>query len=100
MDNGDINILKLRLKNEYQKKQEIKTQILKSIVQNKKIKPIYRAYAHIILQRRKINAYKFKHICLKNNRNSSVYNNFYLSRFVLKNLALSNKLQNVKLNSW
>lgn len=100
MDYAKINLLKLKLKNEYKKKQEIKTQILKSIVQNKKIKPAYRAYASLVLQKRKKSAYKFKHVCLKNNRSSSVHNNFYLSRFVLKNLALRNKLQNVKLNSW
>ena len=40
MDNAKINLLKLKLKNEYKKKQEIKTQILKSIVQNQML-PLY-----------------------------------------------------------
>jgi len=100
MNNGELNLIKLKTKNNYKKRQEIKTQILKSITQNKKIKPIYRSYASIMLQKRVLTKYKFKHVCLKNNRHASVLNKFYISRHFLKNLALENRLQNVKLNNW
>ena len=100
MNNGQLNLIKLKSKNNYKKRQEIKTQILKSITQNKKIKPVYRSYANIMLQKRVLNKYKFKHVCLNNNRHAAVFNKFYLSRHFLKNLALENKLQNIKLNNW
>jgi len=100
MDNGDINILKLKLKLDYIKKQEIKLQLLKSIIQNKKIKLSIRYYAKILFMKRKNNFFKFKHICLKNNRNAAVFNNFYFSRHIIKDFAIENKLQNIKINSW
>ena len=100
MSNEDINLIKLKIKLDYQKKQELKSQILKSIVQNKKVVPTYRLYAFFLLKKRKNINYKFKHICLKTGKSSSIYNKFFLSRFVLKNLALENKLQNLKIDSW
>ena len=65
MSNEDINLIKLKIKLDYQKKQELKSQILKSIVQNKKVIPTYRLYAFFLLKKRKNINYKFKHICLK-----------------------------------
>lgn len=44
--------------------------------------------------------YKFKHICLKNNKSSAVYNNTYLSKYALKNSLLDGSAQNIKINSW
>jgi hypothetical protein len=29
-----------------------------------------------------------------------VFNNFYFSRHIIKDFAIENKLQNIKLNSW
>jgi len=100
MRKEDINILKLKLKNNYIKKNEVKTYILKSIVQNRKLPPIYQNYASMLLARRSIKMYKFKHICLKNNKASSVYNSFYLSKYALKESMYDNKTQALRINSW
>jgi len=100
MKTSELNILKLKQKLTYQKKNEIKYKILKSIIQCNKITPIYQNYARLLLSKRKISFLKFKHICLKNNRGSSVYNDFFLSKYCIKNLMLKNTAQNIKLNSW
>jgi len=100
MNNFDVNILKLKKKINYKKKNEVKTMILRSIVQNRKISPTYQKYASYILSKGNITNYKFKHMCLKNNKRSSVYNSFYLSKYAIKNYLLDNKLQNIKINSW
>ncbi len=99
MKTSELKILKLKQKLFYQKKNEIKTKILKSITQCNKIEPIYQNYANQLLSKRKINFYKIKHICLKTNRGSGVYNSFFLSKFSIKNLMLDNKVQNIKLKS-
>jgi len=100
MNNFDINILKLKKKTNYKKKNEVKTMILKSIVHNRKISSTYQRYAAYTLSKKNITNYKFKHMCLKNNKRSSVYNSFYLSKYAIKNYLLDNKLQNIRLNSW
>ena len=100
MKTAELKILKLKQKLLYQKKNEIKYKILKSVLQCNKIIPVYQNYAKLLLSKRKINFLKFKHICLKNNRGSSVYNSFFLSKYCIKNLMLDNKAQNIKINSW
>jgi len=100
MRKEDLNMIKLKKKINIKKKNEVKVIILKSILQNRKITPVYQTYASYILNKRKLIAYKFKHICLKNNKNSSVNNSFYVSKYVLKNYLTYGKAQNCKLNSW
>lgn len=100
MRKEDINMLKLKKKNIYRKNNEVKTLILKSVVQNNKLAPVYKNYAFYILSKRIKNMYKFKHICLKNNKSSSVYNNTYLSKYALKALLINGSAQNLKINSW
>ena len=90
----------MKKKLNYMKKQEIKVQILKSIVRNKKISPNLRIYANKLLEKRNLAKYKYKHICLKNNKRSSVSNKFFFSKYVIKKCAISNDLQNVKIDSW
>lgn len=99
MKKEDINILKLKKKTYYKKKNELKFQLLKSILKNQKIPQIYQNYAFYLLSKRKINFFKFKHICLTNNKASSVENSTYVSKYALKNLLLSNKSQNIRINS-
>jgi len=100
MRREDIKLLKLKKKLIYLKKNEIKTNLLKSIIQNNKVLNIYKSYAGLLLNKRKINMYKFKHVCLKNHKNSSVNNNSFLSKYGVKNLLKNNKMQNIKINSW
>ena len=100
MKKEDINILKLKKKLIYKKKNEIKSNILKSLTQNNKIPPVYKSFAAHKLSKRKITSYKFKHICLVNNRSTSVYNLTFTSKFHIKNLMIQNKAQNLRINSW
>jgi hypothetical protein len=100
MRKEDINMLKLKKKNIYKKNQEVKSLILKSIVQNSKLHPAYKNYAFFMLAKRKKNFYKFKHICLKNNKSASVYNSMYLSKYAIKELMINGSAQNLKINSW
>ena len=100
MKNEDIRLIIIKKKFNYIKKQEIKVQILKSIVRNKKVNPSLRIYANKLLEKRDLTKYKYKHICLKNNKRSSVSNKFFLSKFAIKKYSISNDLQNVKVDSW
>lgn len=99
MKKEDINILKIKKKLIYLKKNEVKTILLKSIIQNNKIPNIYKSYAQSVIGTRKLSCLRFKHICLKNNKSSSVYNSVYLSKYGFKNLLLNTTAQNIKLNS-
>jgi len=60
----------------------------------------YTNYGTFLLSKKNINSLKFKHLCLKNNKYSSVNNSFYVSKYVLKDLLTNNKAQNCKVNSW
>jgi len=99
MRKEDINLLKLKKKLIYKKKNEIKSILLKSIEQNNKIPPVYKSLASYKLLTRKILNYKFKHVCLVNNKSSSVYNTTFTSKFHFKNLMIQNKSQNLRINS-
>lgn len=99
MRKEDINILKLKKKNNWSLKNEIKLKLLKGITCNQNIKKIYRNFAFYKLSQKSINR-KFKHICLKNNKTSSINNNFYVSKYQVKFMLSSNKAQNITLNSW
>lgn len=100
MRKEDLNMIKLKKKINFKKKNELKRTILKSIIQNRKVSCVYQSYANFLICKQKNNFYKFKHICLKNNKSSSVSNRFYLSKYVIKNYLTFNKAQNCKLNSW
>ncbi len=100
MKNEDIRIILIKKKLNYLKKQEIKVQILKSIVRNKKISPYLRIYSNKLLEKRNLTKYKYKHICLKNNKRSSVSNKFFFSKYAIKKCTILNDLQNVKIDSW
>jgi len=100
------NKLKIN-KDLYKRKQfikfEIKKIILKSIIQNKNIKPIIRANA--IYKLSKINNYfsiskQKNNICLKTGRIKGVLKITQTSRHYLKKLLINNNLQNIKINSW
>lgn len=100
MRKEDINIIKIKKKINLKKKHELKFLLLKSILQNRKIKPVYKTYASYLIGKNKNNFYKFKNICLKNNKYSSVSNSLYVSKYVTKQYLTFNKVQNCKINSW
>jgi len=84
-------------------KNEIKKIILKSILQNKSLKPIIRANANYFLSKfkNKYNLSKQKNnICLKTGRIKGIFSKLNLSRHFSKKLLISNNLQNIKINSW
>lgn len=103
MKNKIINIKKDILKRKKFTKTEIKKILLKSVIQNKNIKPIIRAKA---LRK----SYKFSYlsyiskqnnnICLKTGRIKGVYNMFNLSRHSIKKIGVLGNLQNIKVASW
>lgn len=100
MRKEDINMIKIKKKINWRKKNEVKRKILTSISKNRNIAPIYQNYAAYTIGKQKNNFYKFKHICLKNNKYSSVSNRFYVCKYVIKNYLTYNKAQNCRINSW
>jgi hypothetical protein len=92
-------MIKVKKKKNTQKNNEIKNIILKSLSQNMQINLLYRNYARFLLDKKKNNYYRFKHLCLKNNRYSSINNTFYISKYVIKNYITNNKAQNCRINS-
>ena len=98
MRKEDINILKLKKKNNFIQKNEIKGAVLKSMVNNRNLAKVYRNFAAYKLGKG-AGFKKFHHICLKNNKASSINNKFYLSKYALKNAVTLNKAQNISLSS-
>lgn len=96
-------IHKERIKRINYTKNEIKKIILKSIVQNKNIKPITRALA-----RYKLTQFKKKssisrqnnNLCLMSGRIKGVFKQYNLSRHFIKKFLTSNNLQNTNIKCW
>lgn len=101
--NNIINIKKEFLKKKKFLKNEIKKIILKSITNNKNIKPIIRANAYYKLSKLKISSSISKqknNICLKTGRIGGVYKFSNFSRHYIKKLFDQNNLQNIKIKNW
>lgn len=100
--NNLTKIEKELLKAKFAVKFEIKKIILKSILSNKNVKPITRAYANyklsLILNRTAIS--KRNNVCLKTGRFKGVYKLSNLSRHQMKKLFINNNLQNIQINNW
>jgi len=97
------NILKIHKEMFLQKifiKNEIKTIILKSIIQNNNVKPIYRANALYKLSKltKKMGISKHNNICLKSGRSKGVYKLTNFSRHYMRKLFVQNNLQNIKIS--
>ena len=98
----NINISTEKIKRLKYIKTELRKVILKSIVLNKNIKNTLRLHASIkcrSLPKRASIAKQHK-VCTLNGRQRGVYPKFMLSRHMLKNLGLHNKLQNIRTQSW
>jgi ribosomal protein S14 len=99
------NILKINkdfIKKKNFIKQEIKKMILKSIIQNKNLKPIIRSLALYKLSRINLKASISKqnnNICLLSGRIGGVLKNTNLSRHSMKKLSINGNLQNIKITT-
>jgi len=90
-----INIIKDKLKRKKRVKIDIKYKLLKSIIQNKNIKPTVRMYAMY-----KYNIKNTKNnMCLITGRFGGVYKFCNMSRHMIKKFSSLNKLQNIKIIS-
>ena len=81
---------------------EIKKILLKSIIQNKNIKPLIRVKA--IRRNCKFSYLSYiskqnNNICLKTGRIKGVYNMFNISRHCIKKMSVLGNLQNIKIAS-
>lgn len=100
--NNLTKIEKEVLKAKFAVKFEIKKIILKSILSNKNVKPIIRAYANykLSLMLSKSSISRQNNVCLKTGRFKSVYKIANLSRHQMKKLFINNNLQNIQVNNW
>lgn len=103
MKNNILNIKKEFFKKKNYIKYEIKKLILKSIINNKNLKPIIRANATYklskIINKTSISKQK-NNICLKTGRIGGVYKLTNYSRHYMKKLFDKNDLQNIKISNW
>jgi ribosomal protein S14 len=90
-----INIIKDKLKRKKKIKRDLKNKLLKSIIQNKKVKPVIRIYAFYLIYNKNIK----NNMCLITGRFGGVYKFCNMSRQTIKKFSSSNKLQNIKIVS-
>lgn len=97
-----INIKKNKIKTKKFLKNELKKIILKSLIQNKNIKPITRANANYKLSHIKYIFSKSKqnNVCLYSGKIKSVFDKYKMSRHFIKKFYSENNLQNNKLINW
>ena len=101
--NNILNIKKELIKKKKFLKNEIKTIILKSIINNQNTTPIIRANANYKLSKFLKNSTISKqknNICLKTGRIGGVYKLTNFSRHYIKKLFDKNDLQNIKIKNW
>ena len=97
-----INIKKNIIKKKKFLKNEIKKIILKSIIQNKNIKPLIRSNAFYKLSQLKYNYLisKQNNVCLYSGKIKSIFKKYNMSRHFIKKFGVLNTLQNVKIINW
>jgi ribosomal protein S14 len=97
--NNILNINKDFIKRKKFLKNEIKKIILKSIIQNKNIKPLIRAYIMYKISQIKINSSiaKQNNICVISGRIGGTYKLTNTSRHIIKKLSVNGNLQNIKI---
>jgi ribosomal protein S14 len=97
-----LNINKDLVKRKKFTKLEIKKVILKSIIQNKNLKPIIRSLANYKLSQIQLknSISKQNNMCLLTGRVGGVLNLTNLSRHSMKRLSVSGNLQNIKIINW
>jgi len=103
LKNNIANINKDLVKRKNFTKTEIKKIILKSIIQNKNLKPIIRSLAFYKLSRLPLKTSISKqnnNICLLSGRIGGVFKNTTFSRHIMKKLSITGNLQNIKIITW
>jgi len=98
-----INIKKNNIKKKKFLKKELKTIILKSLIQNNNLKPIIRSNAFYKLSRLKKThsiSKQNNNLCLYSGKIKSTFNKFKMSRHFIKKFCSNNTLQNNKLMNW
>ena len=102
MKRNKKNINRDLVNRKYFIKYELKKLILRSIIQNKNIKPIIRSYAMFkkTMLPNKNSISKQKNVCLLRGRNKGVWKFSQLSRHATLKLATNGFLQNTKVCSW
>ena len=102
MKRGKKNVTKDLINRKIFIKNELKRVILKSIIQNKNVKPIVRSYAYFKLVHfsRKYSISNQINVCLIRGRNKGVWKFAQMSRHAINKLAINGFLQNIKIKSW
>jgi len=97
-----ILILKDKVKRKNFLKTELKKLILKSILQNFKIKSIIRldASRQLTFFKTKSSISKQNNMCLLTGRMGGIFKKWQISRHSMKSMAKFNSLHNVKIHSW
>lgn len=91
-----------KIKKIYFLKNEIKSILLKSIIQDKSVKPITRSYCiYKLLKLKKKSRISFqKNVCLMLSKYRAVYSKFGFKRHTIKKLNTSGELTNLKNLGW
>lgn len=103
LKNKIINIHKELIKSKKFVKKEIKSMILKSIIQNSNVAPLIRIKASRLNCKKPQTSCISKqknNICIKTGRYKGVYKQYNLTRHYIKFLGSNNNLQNTKIASW
>jgi len=103
MNKNINNILKEKIKILDLKKKEIYFKLTKSILQNNNIPFYIKNYSKLNINKlnnSNINSTKRNKICLYSGKRKSIVVGFNFSRYQVKNLITSNKLNNFKKNNW
>jgi ribosomal protein S14 len=103
MNRNINNILEEKIKILNLKRKEIYFKLLKSILHNNNTSLHIKNYSKLNII--KLNDYnssisKKNKICLYSGKRKSIMNGFNFSRYKIKNLITSNKLNNFKKNNW
>lgn len=95
-------IYKQKINKIYFLKNEIKKILLKSIILDKSITPIYRTYAYYIFtkKKKKESIATWKNVCLILSKHRSVYTKFNIKRHTLKKFNSFAIIPNLKSTGW
>lgn len=103
MNKNIRNILREKITRINLSKKEIFRKILKSISQNNNINNNIKIYANYVLNKGKQKNFflsKKHKICISTGKRSGLLKGFNISRYVLKDLIIKNRLTNIKKNNW
>ncbi len=103
MNKNIRNIIREKITRINLSKKEILKKILKSVNQNNNVTNSIKIYTNYILNKTtKKNFFLAKKhkICISTGKRSGLPNGFNVSRYVVKDLILKNRLTNIKKNNW